>query len=106
MMFELLLYVKAFSNIRIQDRNRFLCAENAMNIQAREGVRHGANCILDKNAQHKFSTFFFSAITSGQSSNRSAQPHRSHRTLRDGSFGGALSQALRARSPSQTTAHP
>ncbi len=39
---------KAFSNIRIQDRNTFLCAENAMNIQAREGVRHGANCIQDR----------------------------------------------------------
>ena len=77
-----------------------------MNIQAREGVRHRANCILDKLAQHKCATFFCSAITSGQSSNRSAHPHRSHRTLGDGSFGAHLSQALRARSPSQTTAHP
>jgi len=32
---------KAFSNIRIQEPNTFLCAENAMNAQAREGVCHG-----------------------------------------------------------------
>ena len=32
---------KAFSNIRIQEPNTFLCAETAMNAQAREGVCHG-----------------------------------------------------------------
>ena len=32
-----------------------------------------------------------------QSSNRRAHLNESHRTLRDGSFGAALSQALRAR---------
>ena len=32
---------KAFSNIRIQEPNTFLCAENAMDAQAREGVCHG-----------------------------------------------------------------
>src|SRR5271156_6449696 len=32
---------KAFSNIRIQEPNTFLGAENAMNAQAREGVCHG-----------------------------------------------------------------
>src|SRR5271166_1396666 len=37
---------KAFSNIRIQDPNTFLCAENAMNVQARESVCHGKNCIV------------------------------------------------------------
>ena len=31
---------KAFSNIRIQDKNTFHCAENAMNVQARESVCH------------------------------------------------------------------
>ena len=36
---------KAFSNIRIQDQNTFLRAENAMNVQARESVCHGKNCI-------------------------------------------------------------
>jgi len=43
------------------------------------------------------------------SSNRCAHPCESHRTLRDGSFGVALSQALRARlrspRPSGTTRH-
>jgi len=33
-------------HIRIQDRNTFLRAENAMNVQAREGVCHGKNCIV------------------------------------------------------------
>src|SRR5271165_7368028 len=37
---------KAFSNIRVQDPNTFLCAENAMNVQARESVCHGKNCIV------------------------------------------------------------
>ena len=45
-----------------------------------------------KITQHTFITFFCSAITSGQSSNRSAHPHRSHRTLRDGSFGARCSR--------------
>ena len=37
---------KAFSNIRIQDPNTFLSAENAMNVQARQSVCHGKNCIV------------------------------------------------------------
>src|SRR5271154_1188114 len=40
---------------------------------------------------------FVSEISSLQSSNRCARLRQSHRTLRDGSFGVALSQALRAR---------
>src|SRR5208283_2450146 len=41
---------KAFSNIRIQDPNTFLCAENATNVQARESVCHGKNCIVGQKA--------------------------------------------------------
>ena len=37
---------------------------------------------------------FLLEISSIQSSNRCAHLHESHRTLRDGSFGVALSQAL------------
>src|SRR5580700_6648841 len=84
---------KAFSNIRIQDPNTFLRAENAMNVQARESVCHGKKLYRRPEIiQHKF--FQFSSL---QSSNRWANLRESHRTLRDGSFGVALSQALRAR---------
>jgi len=46
-----------------------------------------------KTAQHKFEAFYRRAITS----NRCAHRYSSHRTLRDGSLGVVLSQALRAR---------
>src|ERR1700675_579846 len=48
---------KALSNIRIQDPNTFLCAENAMNVQARESVCHGKNCIV---AQKSYNINVFS----------------------------------------------
>src|SRR5271166_7166562 len=49
----------AFSNIRIQDPNTFLCAENAMNVQARESVCHGKNCIVGQNV-YNINVFSFS----------------------------------------------
>jgi hypothetical protein len=49
---------KAFSNIRIQDQNTFLCAENAMNVQARESVCHGKKLYRGSEIiQHKMFTF-------------------------------------------------
>src|SRR5271166_1324002 len=52
---------KAFSNIRIQDPNTFLCAENAMNVQARQSVCHGKNCIVGQKAyKHKCFQFSYS----------------------------------------------
>src|SRR5580700_8204126 len=52
---------KAFSNIRIQDPNTFLCAENAMNVQAGESVCHGKKLYRrPENIQHKFFQFSYS----------------------------------------------
>src|SRR5271166_3921550 len=52
---------KAFSNIRIQDPNTFLCAENAMNVQARESVCHGKKLYRrPETIQHKCFQFSYS----------------------------------------------
>src|ERR1700675_2045437 len=52
---------KAFSNIRIQDPNTFLCAENAMNVQARESVCHGKKLYRRPEIrQHKLFTCLYS----------------------------------------------
>src|SRR6202043_508016 len=52
---------KAFSNIRIQDPNTFLCAENAMNVQARESVCHGKKLYRRPEIiQHKLFQFSYS----------------------------------------------
>src|SRR5580704_4859735 len=52
---------KAFSNIRIQDPNTFLCAENAMNVQARESVCHGKKLYRRPEIiQHKCFQFYCS----------------------------------------------
>jgi hypothetical protein len=47
--------------------------------------------------QHKLSKFRISKFRHSNHSNRFAHLHESGRTLRDGSFGMPLSQALRAR---------
>src|SRR5580693_10471994 len=80
-----------------QDSNTFLRAENAMNVQARESVCHGKK--LYRRPEIIQQTFFkFSHSKFRHSNHRiGAQLRESHRTLRDGSFGVALSQALRAR---------
>ncbi len=97
---------KAFSNIRIQDLNTFLCAENAMNVQARESVCHGKNRIVNQKYSNinilsvSMRNFVTPTIESVRTPAR-ITPYPTGRL-----FGVALSQALRARSPSQTTAHP
>src|ERR1700675_1512303 len=48
---------KAFSNISIQDPNTFLCAEDAMNVQARESVCLEGNCIVGQIIQLKIFQF-------------------------------------------------
>src|SRR5208283_6238925 len=85
----------AFSNIRIQDRNTFLCAENAMNVQAREGVCHGKNCIVGAKLHNINLTRFSSARSHRIELVRTPIliiPYPTGRL-----FGVALSQALRAR---------
>ena len=68
-----------------------------MNVQARESVCHGKKLYRRSELiQHNF--FKFSHSKFRHSNHRiGAQLRESHRTLRDGSFGVALSQALRAR---------
>ena len=68
-----------------------------MNVQARESVCHGKKLYRRSELiQHNF--FRFSHSKFRHSNHRiGAQLRESHRTLRDGSFGVALSQALRAR---------
>src|ERR1700674_1335382 len=52
---------KALSNIRIQDPNTFLCAENEMNVQARESVCHGKKLYRrPETIQHKCFQFSYS----------------------------------------------
>src|SRR5271166_2133696 len=88
---------KAFSNIRIQDPNTFLCAENAMNVQARESVCHGKNCIVGQKP-YNINVFSFSvqnSVTPIIESVRTPARITPYPTGR--LFGVALSQALRAR---------
>jgi hypothetical protein len=88
---------KAFSNIRIQDRNTFLCAENAMNVQAREGVCHEANYILDSKRHNINCGRYFAReqVGLGIEPVRTPAPITPYPTGR--LVWGALSQALRAR---------
>ena len=52
---------KAFSNIRIRDPNTFLCAENAMNVQARESVCRGKKLYRrPETIQQNFSKLLYS----------------------------------------------
>jgi hypothetical protein len=77
---------KAFSNIGIQDRNTMPGAENAMSVQAREGLCHETNGIQDK----KLNNINLARSDYPEHLDRlypSVHPHRSYRTLRDGSFG-------------------
>ena len=74
--------------IRIQDPNTFLCAENAMNVQARESLCHGKNCIVGQKSYNKnVFSFRIRNFVTPITSNRCAHLHESHRTLRDGSLG-------------------
>ena len=89
---------KTFSNIRIQDPNMFLCAENAMNVQARESVCHGRKLYRRSVIiQHKVFKFYFCNL-SLQSSNRWAHTW-TNQTVPYGTvpLGVTLFQALRAR---------
>src|ERR1700686_5779432 len=88
---------KAFSNIRIQDPNTFLCAENAMNVQAGESVCHGKKLYRRPEIiQHKFFQFSYSKC---RHSNHRIGAHTctNHTVPYGTAFGVALSQALRAR---------
>src|SRR5271165_1487428 len=96
MMFELLLDVMdRFLNLR--DPNTFLCAENAMNVQARERVCHGKNCIVGEKPYNinvlsfRIRNFITPIIESVRTPAR-ITPYPTGRL-----FGVALSQALRAR---------
>src|SRR5208283_1127162 len=83
--------------IRIQDPNTFLCAENAMNVQARESLCHGKNCIVGQKA-YNINVFSFSvqnSVTPIIESVRTPARITPYPTGR--LFGVALSQALRAR---------
>src|SRR5580700_5982434 len=81
-----------------QDSNTFLRAENAMNVQARESVCHGKKLYRRPEIiQHTFFKFFYSRFRHSNHRIGAHTMRESHRTLRDGSFGVALSQALRAR---------
>jgi hypothetical protein len=55
-------------------------------------------------AQHEFEAFYYCAVTSDRIGAHTAAGHI--RLGGDGSLGVALSQALRAKPPSQTTARP
>src|SRR5208283_4200830 len=83
--------------IRIQDPNTFLCAENAMNVQARESLCHGKNCIVGQKAYNinVFSLSVQNSVTPIIESVRTPARITPYPTGR--LFGVALSQALRAR---------
>jgi hypothetical protein len=60
-------------------------------------VRYDRAQLIPEVFLHKICAVFLKELLLFQSSNRCAHFHESDRTLRDGSFGVALSQALRAR---------
>jgi hypothetical protein len=90
---------KAFSNIRIQDANTFLCAENAMNAQARESVCHGKNCIVAQKVDNVKIFSFRGAKFRHPNHRIGAHPPLARITPYPTGrlFWGALSQALRAK---------
>src|SRR5271165_4721681 len=88
---------KAFSNIRIQDPNTFLCAEKRNECSGTRKFCYGKNCIVGQKA-YNINVFSFSvqnSVTPIIESVRTPARITPYPTGR--LFGVALSQALRAR---------
>jgi hypothetical protein len=83
---------------------KILFYERYVSNDVRAAAQSNGACLGDTNAEYAIARCQFILlshtafeISSLQSSNRCAHLHESYRTLRDGSFGVAPSQALRAR---------
>jgi hypothetical protein len=93
MMFEAHVRPKAFSNIRIQDRDTFLCAENAMNVQARESVSHEKKLYRKPEiVQHTYFKFLYSKFH--HSNHRIGAHTYMNRTVPPGHFATGSLQEL------------